>query len=111
MNLGEAVESIFPSIGKQQPHKGTKYALRRHPINEELKGYLREFRAQNQKDEIISRSGISDWLVEKYPHMGKVERKTLHRQITDILAEAGIQRIAKNGTTHQRYFWPVTEVP
>lgn len=76
--------------------------------NEPILAHLRKFREINQKDEIVSRNGLTDGFFEARPElMGVYTRKQINRQITDILADAGVDRIKKVHTTRPRYFWPL----
>ena len=112
--LGAACRMLCsrPPGQTQRSHEAVPRKARHMPQNEIILRYLREFRAENQKDTVVSRSGLSDGLLAKYPEVLKgTTMRQVHRQITDLLGDAGVARVCKKGTTHQRYIWPPDVMP
>lgn len=114
LTIGAACRIMTPKPPgqTQRPHEAVPRKARHMPQNEIILAYLREFRAENRKDTVISRSGLSDGLISKYPEVLKgTTMRQVHRQITDLLGDVGVARVCKKGTTHQRYIWPLDVMP
>ena len=85
--------------------KGNGY----HPVDPEIYDYLREFRASNTRDELISRATIVLWMYDRHPAVKSLSSKRLHRMITDALERSGVPRATK--TANPTYNWPVDVMP
>lgn len=82
-----------------------------HPVDPEIYEYLREYRAWNTKDELISRSSIVVWMHDHHPQVKDLSSKRLHRMITDALERSGIPRLVKSANPNPLYHWPLGVMP
>jgi hypothetical protein len=87
--------------------KGNGY----HPVDPEIYDYLREYRASNTRDELISRATIVIWMYDHHPAVKSLSSKRLHRMITDALERSGVPRTMKTANPNPTYLWPVDVMP
>jgi len=69
--------------------------------------FLDEYRACDQKNEIISREYLFSLMIERYPQLERVSGKALRTMITALVEKKGGQRIQKSNSDHLKYFWPI----